>query len=79
MRFKGILNMKLDKKDTAIIFKPGGAVEVALPEFNEEALVSNEMLFATAVVLLLQERDKDFLRILNKKIKKMIKETKEDV
>jgi hypothetical protein len=71
--------MKLDKKDTAIIFKPGGAVEVALPEFNEEALVSDEMLFATAIVFLLQSKDKDFLKIINDKIENMIKETKEDV
>jgi len=71
--------MKLDKKDTAIIFKPGGAVEMALPKFSEEALVSDELLFATAVVFLLQNKDKDFLKVINRQIKKMIKETKEDV
>jgi hypothetical protein len=52
---------------------------VALPEFNEEALVSDEMLFATAIVFLLQSKDKDFLKIINDKIENMIKETKEDV
>jgi len=71
--------MKIDKKNPAIIFKSEGDVELALPKFNEEDLVSNEILFATAIAILLQSKDKDFLKIINKQIKKMIKETKEGV
>jgi hypothetical protein len=71
--------MKIDKKDTALIFKLGGKIEIVIPKSNGNDLVSNEALFVTAVALLLQERDEDFLKVVNKKIKKMIKETKEDV
>jgi len=71
--------MKLDKKNPAIIFKSDNDIELALPKFNEDSLVSDEILFATAIAILLQSKDKDFLKVINRQIKKMIKETKEDV
>ena len=77
--FKEMLTMKIDKKDAALILKLGGKIEIAIPKSKGDDLVSNEALFVAAIAMLLQERDKDFLRIINKQIKKMIKETKEDV
>jgi len=66
--------MRLEKKDAAVIFKPDSKIELALPKFKDSDMVTSEMLYATAVATLLEENDKDFYKILEKKIKQIIKE-----
>lgn len=70
--------MRLEKKDAAVIFKPDNKIELALPKFKDVEMVTLEVLYATAVATLLEENDKAFYKILEKKIKQIIKEVKNE-
>lgn len=67
--------MKLGKQDAGIIFRESGAVEVAVPKLKEDEIVNDNILLATAVVMLMEE--KSFKTLVNKQYKKLLKKLKE--
>ena len=65
--------MRLEKKEAALIFKPNGTLELVLPKFKNTENVPIEVLYATAITLLIEEKDKAFAKIVENKVKKMIR------
>lgn len=64
--------MKLGKMDAGIIFREGGSVEVAIPKMKDDETVNDNILLATAVVMMFEE--KAFKTLVNKQYKKLLKQ-----
>jgi len=58
--------MRIGKHDAAVIIKEEG-VGIVVPHDDP---VPDHVLYATAIAVLLTEKDKEFIRLINKKIKK---------
>jgi len=67
--------MKLGKMDAGIIFRENGAVEVAIPKMKNNETVNDNILLATAVVMMFEE--KAFKTLVNKQYKKLLKQLQE--
>jgi len=64
--------MKLKKLDAGIIFREDGKVELAMPKIKETESVSDNILLATTIVMLITEDNKTFNNLVNKQYKKLL-------
>ena len=66
--------MKLDKLDSALIFKLNGDVELVIPKFHDDDMVKDNTQVAVTLGILLKNGDKELTELINRKLDAMIEE-----
>lgn len=63
------MNVKLNKKDCAIVLSKDFNLNLIIPKIKEKEFVEENVLFVTAIALLYNEGNDEFFKLIKNKIK----------
>ena len=64
--------IEMGKDGVALLFKGDNSITIVAPSIDDEEYAPTHMLIATAIVMLIEEADEDFQKIINKKVLELV-------